>query len=264
MRHCRYFKTPIKGRSAVRIRKIVAASAAAGLMVAAAPAVAAPVAAAESCPDVELLFARGTDEAPPYGPTGQVFANELGSRVSGERSFAAYPINYPASNQWATAIDGIRDTADRVIATANTCPQTQMVLSGFSQGAAVMGFTTSSQVPDDIDPATVPKPLDPDIADHVSAVVLFGSPNTRAMGFLGQPQFTIGPAYRAKTTELCLRDDAVCSDGLNLDTHYHDYPGDAGIIGQGVEFAAGHLGLGPAPAPAGDQPTQAAHGVAGG
>jgi len=39
-------------------------------------------------------------------------------------------------------------------------------------------------VPDGVDPATVPKPLDPAVAEHVSSVVLFGTPNLRAMNYL--------------------------------------------------------------------------------
>ena len=59
---------------------------------------------------------------------------------------------------------------------AQNCPKTKMVLSGYSQGAAVMGFVTSAAVPDGVDPATVPKPLAPEVADHVAAVVLFAVP----------------------------------------------------------------------------------------
>src|SRR2546430_13645591 len=50
---------------------------------------------------------------------------------------------------------------------------------------------TSAAVPDGVDPATVPKPLAPDVASHVAAVVLFGMPNVRAMDFLGQPPVVI-------------------------------------------------------------------------
>ncbi|SPX88524.1 cutinase [Mycobacterium xenopi] len=88
-----------------------------------------------------------------------------------------YPVNYPASDQWDTGIDGIRDAGAHVQSTATNCPKTKMVLGGFSQGAAVMGFVTSPAVPDGVDPATVPKPLQPEVADHVAAVVLFGTPN---------------------------------------------------------------------------------------
>ena len=51
-----------------------------------------------------------------------------------------------------------------------------MMLGGYSQGAAVMGFVTSDAVLGGVDPATVPKPLQPEVAAHVAAVVLFGVP----------------------------------------------------------------------------------------
>jgi cutinase len=94
-----------------------------------------------------------------------------------------------------------------------------MVLGGYSQGAAVMGFVTSAAVPDGVDPATVPKPLQPEGADHVASVVLFGMPNVRAMNFLGEPPVAIGPQYQAKTIKVCVPEDPVCSDGLDFAAH---------------------------------------------
>lgn len=210
---------------------------------------AAPV-AAQPCPDVEVVFARGTGEPPGVGPTGQAFVDALRQRV-GDRSLGVYPVNYPATDQWTTGVDGIRDAGAHVTSMAATCPDTKMVLGGYSQGAAVMGFTTSAAVPDGVDPATVPKPLASDVAEHVAAVVLYAPPNVRAMNFLGEPPIVIGPEYEAKTLKVCAPEDAVCSDGLNFAVH-NTYAYD-GLITQGVDFAANHLGL---PAPANASPGQ--------
>src|ERR1700756_4182322 len=189
--------------------------AAAGVCVSVVAASAAPVVSAQGCPAVHVLFARGTGEDPGVGPTGQAFVDALRGRLGG-KSMDVYPVNYPASDQWSTGLDGIRDAQSHVISEAGACPKTQIVLSGYSQGAAVAGFVTSSAVPDsvpqDVDPATIPKPLDPSLASHVAAVVLFGSPNTRAMEFLGQPQLVIGPLYQSKTIKVCAVEDPVCSD----------------------------------------------------
>lgn len=199
-------------------------------------------AAAAPCPGTEVVFARGTGEAPGPGPTGDAFINALQARVG---QVGVYPVNYPATDEWSTGIDGIRDAATHVVATANNCPNTKMVLGGYSQGAAVMGFVTSPAVPDGIDPASVPKPLSPEVAQHVAAVVLFGTPNVRAMNFLGQPPVVIGPVYQAKTIKVCVPEDPVCSDGLNFAAH-DTYATDATFIDTGADFAASRLG-GPAP-----------------
>ena len=113
-------------------------------------------ATAAPCPDTEVVFARGTGEPPGPGPTGDAFIGALHNRVG---DFAVYPVNYPASDEWSTGVEGIRDAANHIVNMANNCPQTKMVLGGYSQGAAVMGFVTSPAVPDGVDPATVPKPL---------------------------------------------------------------------------------------------------------
>ncbi len=189
-----------------------------------------------ACPDIQVLFARGTGEAPGIGPTGQAFVDALRLRTGG-KYLDIYPVDYPASNEWATGLDGIRDTGDHIVSESATCPQTKMVLGGYSQGAAVMGFVTSAAVPDGVDPATVPKPLAPAIAEHVAAVVLYGMPNLRAMNVLGQPPVVIGPTYAGKTIEVCIPEDPVCSDGLDFAAH-HTYADDARFIDEGADFAA--------------------------
>jgi hypothetical protein len=208
------------------------------LMLAAPTSLVAPASAAE-CPDVEVIFARGTNEPPGVGPTGEAFINALRPQI-GDKTLGVYPVNYPATDQWATGVDGVRDASTRVLSMAETCPTTDLVLGGYSQGAAVAGFVTSADVPAGVDPATVPKPLQPDVADHVAAVVLFGLPNVRAMNFLGEPPVTIGPLYELKTRKFCATDDPVCSDGLNFAVHNpSSYDGD--LTSQGATFAASRL-----------------------
>jgi cutinase len=200
---------------------------------------AAPSASASPCADVEVVFARGTGEPPGVGGTGQAFVDALRARTGG-KSLDVYPVDYPASNEWSTGLDGIRNAATYIESTAARCPNTKMVLGGYSQGAAVMGFVTSDAVPAGVDPATVPKPLAPSIASHVAAVVLYGMPNVRAMDFLGEPPVVIGPTYAAKTIKVCVPEDPVCSDGMNFAAH-NTYADDAGFVDQGADFAAARV-----------------------
>ncbi|WP_292989563.1 cutinase family protein [Mycobacterium sp.] len=239
--------------NARRVNRSVGAAliAAWGLGASALPVGIVPSASAQPCPDTQVVFARGTGEEPGVGPTGQAFIDALRGRL-GNKSLEVYPVNYPASDQWSTGLDGIRDAGAHVVSEAKTCPNTKMVLGGYSQGAAVAGFVTSPAVPDsvpkDVDPATIPKPLDPALADHVAAVVLFGTPNVRAMDFLGQPQLVIGPLYQAKTIEVCAVEDPVCSEGVNFSAH-NSYVDDGSVIAQGADFAANRL-QGPGGSPA--------------
>lgn len=231
-------------RLAVRLA-IPAAMAAGGICASALFDAALPSASAAPCPDVEVIFARGTGEAAGVGPTGDAFIAALQPRL-GAHSVGVYPVNYPASDQWATGVDGVRDAGAHVLSTAQACPQTRMVLSGYSQGAAVMGFVTSERVPEGIDLTTVPRPLEPQVASHVSSVVLFGLPNQRAMEFLGEPPVAIGPLYQGKTLKVCATDDPVCSSGLNFSAH-RTYADGGEMIDQGAAFAAGALGGTPPP-----------------
>lgn len=197
-----------------------------------------PTTAAQPCPDIEVTFARGTGEAPGIGPTGDAFVNALRPRAGG-RSVGVYAVNYPATDDWPTGVDGVRDAGAHIESMAAACPHTAMVLGGFSQGAAVAGFVTSDAVPAGVDPATVPKPLQPDVANHVSSVVLFGKPNVRAMNLLGEPPVMIGPLYAGKTIELCATNDPVCSDGLEFAAHNSYASG--GFVERAATFAVNHL-----------------------
>src|ERR1700752_3037647 len=83
-----------------------------------------PSASAQPCPDVEVVFARGTTEDPGVGPTGQAFVDSLRARV-GTKSMRVYPVNYPATTDFPTALDGIKDASAHVRSTAAACPNTQ-------------------------------------------------------------------------------------------------------------------------------------------
>ena len=149
-------------------------------------------------------------------------------------------MNYPATTDFRTAIDGINDARAHILATAAYCPETKMVLGGFSQGAAVMGFVTANVVPDGVSALAVPTPMPLDVADHVAAVALFGKPSARFMRAINDPQIVIGPSYVDKTIDLCVDDDLVCDpDGRSFGVHSR-YP-KVGMADQGATLVAQKL-----------------------
>src|ERR1700738_4891778 len=203
-----------------------------------------PSASAQPCPDVEVVFARGTTEDG-LGPTGQAFVDSLRARV-GTKSIGVSPVNYPATTDFPTAIDGVRDASAHVRSTVANCPKTEVVLGGFSQGAAVMGFVTANAVPDGVTASDVPPPMPPDVANHVAAVALFGKPNDRFMRVINQPSVAVGPLYAAKTIDLCVPDDPICSSGMDFNAHM-EYA-ETGMVDQAATFTATQLATNPAPA----------------
>jgi hypothetical protein len=198
-----------------------------------------PAAHAAPCPDAEVIFARGTTELPGLGPTGDAFVNSLQSQV-GAKSVGVHAVNYPATTDFRTAVDGISDARAHILTTAASCPETKMVLGGFSQGAAVMGFVTANVVPDGVTDLAVPAPMPLDVADHVAAVALFGKPSARFMRAINDPQIVIGPSYVDKTVDLCVEDDLVCDpDGRSFGIHSR-YP-DVGMAAEGATLVAHKL-----------------------
>jgi len=207
-----------------------------------------PVASAQPCPDVEVMFARGTAEPPGVGGVGQAFVDAMRTQVGG-KSMDVYPINYPASADFASGIDfaltvvqGIRDAADHIQATAANCPKTRMVVGGFSQGATVAGFVTSAVIPDGVPAALVPPPMPPEVADHVAAVALFGAPSDNFMRDAGAPTVVIGPLYVPKTISLCADGDTICNGAPpGPPNGAHDSYGVNGMVNQAATFAVKRL-----------------------
>jgi len=210
-----------------------------------------PSASAQPCPDVEVVFARGTGEPPGVGGVGQAFVDSVRAQ-SGGRSVDVYAVNYPASSDFAdrmafagTVVDGIRDAGAHIQSMAANCPATRLVLGGYSQGAVVAGFVTSAVVPEAV-PAeyasSVPKPMPPEVADHVAAVALIGTPSDAFLRENGAPPIVIGPRYAAKTTELCAPGDTICDGAAGGGpTIAHALYAVNGMVDEAGAFAASRL-----------------------
>ena len=213
-------------------------------------------ASAAPCPDVEVVFARGTTESG-LGSTGDSFVSALRPRLAG-KSMSVYAVDYPATIEFSTALDGIRDASAHIESTTAACPNTRLVLGGFSQGAAVIGFVTANVIPDGA-PEGVPNPMPTDVADHVAAVALMGKPNARFMNAIRKPQVVVGPLYAGKTIDLCVPDDAICSSGTDFNAHMQY--AETGLVDQAATFVAGRvltsLPSTPPPSPAPSAPPQA-------
>ncbi|MBN3511124.1 cutinase family protein [Mycolicibacterium septicum] len=199
-------------------------------------------ASADSCADVQVVFARGTFEPPGVGGVGEAFTDALRAKAGG-KSVDVYPVNYPASLDFATAADGVADASNKVQATVAACPDSKIVLGGFSQGAAVAAYLTEDAVPQGFAlPPSITGPLPAGVADHVAAVALFGKPSSGflQMIYTGAPPITVGTRYAAKTDDLCIPEDPVCSP-TGSDNNAHNLYAANGLTDQAADYVVARL-----------------------
>ena len=185
-----------------------------------------PTAGADPCPDVEVVFARGTTEPPGAGGIGQAFIDSLRSQLGG-RSVGVYAVNYPASRDFDTSTPaGAQDASAHIQAMAANCPNTRLVLGGYSQGAGVIDLSTTASAPQ--------------VADHVAATALFGAPRSAFADTLSPgPLPSIAPLYADKTIDLCVPNDPICSNGWDMRAHTAYV--ETGMVDQAATFAASRI-----------------------
>ena len=222
-----------------------------------------PSAAAQPCPDIDVVFARGLGDAPGPGPLGDAFINSLRSKVGG-RSVGVHGVNYPASSNFLRVSDGVADATNHVNYMIANCPATRLVLGGFSEGAVVVDFLVGAApsvpaipgvpgLPAGLPPLPpipglpIPlpgldilsgvgptNPLPPAANDHVAAVTVFGDPLNKVAG----PLNARSPAYGPKTIDLCHGADPICGGGGDMSAHHEYVPG---LTDQAATFVAGRL-----------------------
>jgi cutinase len=198
-----------------------------------------PSASAAACSDVEVIFARGRMEPVGAGQIGNTFVSAL--RQKTKKSINLYAVRYPADNQ----IDvGANDMSQRIQSTAASCPNTRIVLGGYSLGAAVTDVVLA--LPFQFFGFT--QPLPPEMEQHIAAVALFGN-GIQWAGPIGN----FNPVYRDRTIEQCHGADPICNpaDPDTWKDNWSDHMAkayiDAGMVNAAADFVAGRLAPPPPP-----------------
>lgn len=194
-----------------------------------------------ACSAVEVVFARGTFEAPGIGDTGQAFVDSLNAKLS--QPVGVYAVDYPASLDFQAAANGVADASRQIQSIATSCPNTKIVLGGYSQGAAVADYTTASAIPAGFTlPADITGPMPASVASHVAAVALFGTPDPWFLNLVDHsaPPIAIGDAYVNKTVQECNQGDPVCFPG-GLDRSAHSAYKNNGTTDQAAAFVVSQL-----------------------
>jgi cutinase len=189
--------------------------------------------ASAACPAVEVVFARGRTEPAGVGILGNAFISALRSKTN--KNIGVYAVRYPADNE----IDvGANDMSAHVQSMANSCPDTRLVLGGYSLGAGVTDVVLA--VPFEFFGFTNPLPGGMD--QHIAAVALFGNGSQWA-----GPITNFNPIYNDRTIDLCHGADPVCNPA-DPNTWENNWPAhlanayiQAGMPNQAADFVAGRL-----------------------
>jgi cutinase len=162
-----------------------------------------PTASADDCPDVEVTFARGTDEPPGLGRVGQALVDSLREQTG--MNIGAYAVNYKASLLQLHTDAGSKDAVSHIKSMADKCPDTPQVLGGYSQGASVVDIVTGDSVGGLLRGTTLPAQS----ASIVAAVVTFGNVADRT----NQPITTESVLLGSRAIDLCNPMDPICHAG---------------------------------------------------
>jgi cutinase len=189
--------------------------------------------ASAACPAVEVIFARGRLEPAGVGILGNAFVNALRSKSN--KNINTYAVRYPADNE----VDvGANDMSAHIQSMVANCPDTRLVLGGYSLGAAVTDVVLA--VPFSFFGFDNPLPAGADT--HIAAVALFGN----GAAWIG-PITNFSPLYRERTIELCHGADPICNPA-DPNTWEDNWPAhlarayiDAGMANQAADFVAGRI-----------------------
>jgi cutinase len=189
--------------------------------------------ASAACPDVEVVFARGRMESPGAGAIGNALVSAVRSKVN--KNVGLYAVRYPADNQ----VDvGANDMSAHIQSMVNNCPDTRLVLGGYSLGAAVADVVMAAPGP--MFGFTNPLPAGAD--QHVAAVTLFGN-GSQWVG----PITNFNPAYNDRTIDLCHGADPICNPAdpntweANWPQHAASGYIQSGMVNQAADFVASKL-----------------------
>ncbi|KAG5984540.1 hypothetical protein E4U55_004323 [Claviceps digitariae] len=127
---------------------------------------------AAACSRVHIMVARGTLESPGTGIM-QPLVQMITQRHPGA---TVEPINYPALlDGYEESVDaGTQGVTHQVTSYVKHCPESQVVVLGFSQGAHITGDALCGGPA--LSTGAVRRPLSEKISSHIAAVVWYGDP----------------------------------------------------------------------------------------
>lgn len=151
-----------------------------------------------------MVFARGTDEPKGIGQVGDAFVGSLREQAVG-MNIGTYAVDYDAGKLQLGTGDGAKDAISHIKSTVASCPETKIVLGGYSQGANVVNIVVGNPIVGIAWGESMPSSL----AENVAAIATFGNVANRA----GTKLPSQSVLYAGKGIDLCNPADPICHAG---------------------------------------------------
>ncbi|KAL9107092.1 MAG: hypothetical protein Q9227_007958 [Pyrenula ochraceoflavens] len=153
-----------------------------------------------ACLPYTLLYARGTTEPGTLGITvGPALAAQLEVDDPGKWNIVGVPYDASTDGDYCLGLPGGAVLTPLLESTASSCPDTKIIVSGYSQGALVAhnGVASATQ----------------EAKDRVNAIVVFGDP------FDGAPI----KGYNGPVQTYCAAGDEVCDGEFEISAAHLSY-----------------------------------------
>ncbi|KAI0383097.1 carbohydrate esterase family 5 protein [Hypomontagnella monticulosa] len=186
------------------------------------------VEARQACAKVHVIGARESTVPQGYG-SSQAMIQLIQGAYPGTTSEA---IVYPAAggNAYGSSVTaGISAVVNQVSAFVKKCPDTKVVMVGYSQGSQIMDDAFCGG-PDGSSMSQTTAPMPADVGSHVKALIFMGDPRNvpglsynvgtaKAGGFAARPSGYQCPVYADRIKSYCDAEDPYCSNGNNAQHH---------------------------------------------
>ncbi|KAM0268402.1 hypothetical protein ACHAQH_009991 [Verticillium albo-atrum] len=205
--------------------------------------------AQQPCPPVNIIVARGSTEQPGVGLMGAI-SSEAAQQIPGA---VVTPLDYPAElNPYPPSVAaGVVSMTQLLTQQAAACPQTKLVIMGYSQGAQVALDTLCGSSLDGFTPSAAQVST---VGGGISSVILAGDPTfvpglpsnrgtSQDPGIFQTRDMSQCGDIPAKTLSFCDTNDRFCASGNSVPVHL-GYFSNAAYVTEAAQFVVASAGAG--------------------
>ncbi|KAI1209018.1 carbohydrate esterase family 5 protein [Annulohypoxylon truncatum] len=181
-----------------------------------------------NCPNIHIFGARETTAPPGFGSASTVVDLVMNANDGATSESIVYPA--AGGNEYASSVSsGILAVANQTNTFNQMCPDSKIVVVGYSQGAQIVDDAFCGG-PDGTSLNTSMALVSTGVSEMVAAIILMGDPrhvnglpynvgNATAGGFAARPAGFQCPAFENIIQEYCDAADPFCAKGNSTATH---------------------------------------------